>query len=726
MEITSNEKPLLVEGLDPRKIVKLLDEFVMATDATARAKTLNKIRVLSVEEKKFFDDLVKQNSEFIKPGTVLNSVDDLVKLGSAVEYAKFAQRLTAQSKNIADVLTSQGIDFSKYLAISKVLEPTTDQYYKIANDTLRKEPTIEKLLTSLKSKKYDDVNWDDLQFTIDKLRNAVKWSTLEPEINKAFKSLFDEFFRFSEDVSAINRIKNYNTGIFKPDLSPKQVAGVKISSEEYKDLKKIVDEKGLGKNWGWDNITDSPISETIKINGYDLQFSVTDTGPRVAEWRNIQKDDLWNTYQNEYKTSQYKTFPQFLYSKFKNEPDKLDLYLPKYKVLGGVKLNASSTFDGKTWLIVNSTTTPQNFDYVLVHEMTHVGQKSMESLYRRNKYVAPNKFKTAEEALDFLYRKSDFKRVEKSKNPILRYDDFRTREDAADLIDEFSETIDGRDPMDTYSDYEKFMNWAYDNGKLPKNLFDFPDVEVVYKTSKNFGSDVKKRALNLVIDTNLNSGKLSQEQIEKLTRIKNQIQNMDETQLLNYLKNNAADPDLNKIIKRTSDELGYYLSSGEIEADFTGALQEILKLGTNEDKAGFATWLVDWLRNSNKMQTLETKPEIPTKESFIEKVKNFFTKNTNKPVEPNNPFYDDMSWYFLDFLKEIETKYKKIYPDDAQKIYKGLYKQAYELISKGYPALLPFIAVGAKELMDEEPTQTTTNESTHKRLKLIDIYKTIL
>ena len=164
-----------------------------------------------------------------------------------------------------------------------------------------------------------------------------------------------------------------------------------------------------------------------------------------------------------------------------------------------------------------------------------------------------------------------------------------------------------------------------------------------------------------------------------------------------------------------------------MEADFTGVLREIMTLGTNEEKAGFATWLVEWLKSSNKLEILNNKqqPVVPTKENFIQQVKSYFTKNTKKPIEPNNPYYEDLSGYFLTFFKDLENKYKKIYPNDAQKLYKGLYKQAYELISKGYPAILPFIAYGAKELMNDEPTQTTTNESKLKKLKLLEIYQII-
>ena len=556
MEITFNEKSLLVEGLDPKKIVKLLNEFVSGVDATARTKTLNKIRVLSVEEKKFFDDLVKQNSEFIKPGTVLSSVEDLIKLGSAVEYAKFAQRLTAQSKNIAGVLASQGIDFSKYLTISKVLEPTTDQYYRVLADILKKDPTSEKLLTSLKSKKYDDVNWDDLQFTINKIRAAIKITGSDTEINKAFKSLFDEFFRFSEDVSAINKMKNYNTGIFKPDLSPKQVAGIRINDDELKNLNKIVSEKGLGKSWGWDTTIDQPISVTTQINGKNVEFSVTDKGPRVVDWVSLKKDSsIWNSLTEEYKSSK-QTFPQFLYTKFKNEPDKLDLYLPYYKVLGGVRIPGTLTVDGRSWVIVNSVVNEKNFNFVLTHEIAHVDQKSLNSMEKSGTYKNPNAFKTPEEALDFLYSKTQYIKNEGKVSPNLRWDEFKNQPYAADVLDEFSEQINGRDPLDNWGDYEKFMNWAYENDKIPSNLFDLSDKTVTYQTS-NFGGDVKKRAFNVFLDEAINKPNSTQEQINKLTRIKNQTKDMDETQLLTYMKNNSADPDINKLILKISDQLGY-------------------------------------------------------------------------------------------------------------------------------------------------------------------------
>jgi hypothetical protein len=724
MEITSNKKSLLIEGVDPKKVINLFYEFVGGTDVAARTKTLNKIRLLNTDEKKIFDDFVKNNSEYIKPGTKLTGVDDLAKIATTVELAKLAKVLASNTNQISSTLKNLGIDFSKYLAIKSVAESTNDQSYKALTDILKKDPTSEKLLNSIKTKKYDDVNWDDLQFTINKIRAAVNTTSPDPELNNAFLKIFNELFELSTEISLLNKLDDFNTSGVKTDLEPKQVAGIRINDDELENLNKIVSEKGLGKSWGWDTTIDQPISVTTQINGKNVEFSVTDKGPRTINWTNVKRDSsILEQFQQEYISSK-QSVAQFLYLKFKNEPDKLDLYLPHYKVLGGVKIPGSNTIDGKTWVIVNSSVNQKNFNFVLAHEMTHVDQKSLESMMKSGTYKKANTFKTPEEALDFLYSKTQYIKNEGKVSPNLKWDEFKNQSYASDVLDEFSEQINGRDPLDNWDDYEKFMNWAYENDKIQSNLFDLSDKTVTYKTS-NFGSDVKKRTFNVFLDEEINNPNSTQEQINKLTRIKNHTKDMDETQLLTYMRNNSADPEIKKLILKISDQLGYYLNKAEMEADFTGVLREIMTLGTNEEKAGFATWLVEWLKSSNKMEILNSKeqPVVPTKETFIQQVKSYFTKNTKKPVEPNNPYYEDLSAYFLQFFKDLENRYKKIYPNDAQKIYKGLYKQAYELISKGYPAILPFIAYGAKELMNDEPTQTTTNESKLKKIKLFEIYQ---
>lgn len=715
MGLNQKKLNLIKESVDPQNIIKLITDFVNTSDNLLRAKL---IRGLSPEEKAFFNNYLNNFTNISKEDITIKSIDDLV-LASKTDYLiELSKSFGKNVENIRKMLKNQGIDYSKYVNLQKLEVPqkTNDEILDDVLADLSGDNAFKVLINKMKNKKFSEIDPNEI-FSCWMHLTDISGKVTDPKSLEIINNLKKEFASLNSEIQEIDNF----TKNLKTETDVKQVAGVKISSEELTNLKKIVKEKGLGKSWGWDTTTDAPISENVVVNGKKAKFTVTDIGPRIYDWDASQKDNLWTTYYDEYSKSGFKTFPQFLFSKFRNEPNKLDLYLPKYKVLGGVKLNETMTADGNMWVIVNSTIKDENFDFVLVHEMTHVDQKSMERLYNRRMYTVPNKFKTTEEGLDFLYRKTDFVRNEKSKTPILKYSEFANLPEAQNLLDEFSKLIEGRDPLGTYSDYEKFMNWTYENGKLPKNLFDFPYINVTYKTS-NFGPDTKKRAFDLSLDMELNNKKLTQEQIEKLKRIKNQTQNMDETQLLNYLKNNSADPEIKKLTLRTANDLGYYLSKGEIEADFSAALQEIMKIGTNEDKAGFATWLVDWLRNSNKMETLYAKPEPPTKESFIQKVKNFFTKTTNKPIEPNNPFYDDMSWYFFDFLKEIETKYKKIYPDDAQKIYKGMYKQAYELISKGYPALLPFIAVGAEELLDGEGETTTTNESKRKNLKLTEIY----
>lgn len=712
-------KNLLTEGVDPRKITSLFYEFINGTDAT-RVTTLNKIRLLNTDEKKIFDDFIAKNSEFIKSNSRLTSVDDLARIATVTELAKFARELASKSNQISKMLSDFNIDFSKYYTLSLWSNPKIESYDKIVKDTLSKDPQVKKMLDSIHNKKYSEINFDDLQITTLKVFGAVQSSTSNPELNKAFTKLYNDLYEVSTDMTNIKFMENLEKSKLNPDLKPKQVTGIRINEVEYDNMQKIIDEKGMDKNWGWDSVNDTPLSEKVKVNNQDVEFSVTNKGPRTADWDQISKDDLFTKHYNEFNQanmSESLTWPQFFYRLYKNDPTKLDLYLPHYKVLGGVKISSESTIDGKNWLIVNPSEATKGmkkgFNWVLNHEMAHVNQPSLGILWGKNQYIMPNYFTDPNDAVNFLF-------TNKKTKYELNWDKFKEQDYADDVIDEWSRLNNGKDPLNNRPDYENFMNWAKKNDKIPWDLFDSYETNIT--NVNNFGKNTKKRSFDTILDEYLKTPNLSKEKYEKINRFKKITENFNENQLLTFLKNNINDVDLKNIILRMSDDLGYTLNKAEMEAEYAALIREIIELGTDKENEGFVTWMIDWLRNSNKLENLTPGSKEKT---FIESFKNFIynTSKNKKYSEANNPYFDKVSWFFNNFFNLVESKYKKVYPEDAQKLYKGLYKQLYELISKGYPILLPFVLVGANELTSDEPIQQNTNENRIIKLKLFEIFK---
>ena len=193
------------------------------------------------------------------------------------------------------------------------------------------------------------------------------------------------------------------------------------------------------------------------------------------------------------------------------------------------------------------------------------------------------------------------------------------------------------------------------------------------------------------------------------------VTKLSDDKLNTFIKNSIDDPMIEGVVMDSARRLGYNLNTQEIEANFTALIREIMERGTDKENAGFATWLVNWLKSNNKLEKIEG---YQNPNSLKDRILNNISGSENEFQKTEFQKYaNTASVEFWDFLKLIEKEYKQVYPDDTKKLYSKLYKQSYELISKGFPVVAGIVFAG-KGLGGEDTTQTT-NESVNKTLKLI-------
>jgi hypothetical protein len=235
---------------------------------------------------------------------------------------------------------------------------------------------------------------------------------------------------------------------------------------------------------------------------------------------------------------------------------------------------------------------------------------------------------------------------------------------------------------------------------------------------RNFSQDEKKRSLLLTLEEtkqNYINNKQSTDQVDKLI---SKIENLDTEKLDIFLKDNIDDPILGYSIKRSANKLSYFLNIVEIEANFAALIRELMYKGTNKENIGFASWLVDYLKKSNKLETLS---KIADKESLSKQIMMYITNLTGVNKNKAQKYADNTSAYFWNFLNLLETQYKKVYPDDTQKLYNKLYKQAYEIISKGFPIVAGVVFAGKSSLGDDKEVTTES----YIKLSLLEIFEKI-
>jgi hypothetical protein len=162
------------------------------------------------------------------------------------------------------------------------------------------------------------------------------------------------------------------------------------------------------------------------------------------------------------------------------------------------------------------------------------------------------------------------------------------------------------------------------------------------------------------------------------------VKNLPEDKLNRYLKNNVDDPMLSHNIIDSAKRLGYGLNIQEMEANFTALIRELMENGTNKENVGLATWIVNYLKKNNKLETLSN---LQNKQDFSKQVYSYMPNLNIAQKSRAEKYANNSSEQFWEFLEKIEKEYKAVYPDDAQKLYSKLYKQAYQIISKGFPVV---------------------------------------
>ena len=625
-----------------------------------------------------------------------------------------------------------GYDTSKFLKTINNFISSTDNIKKVALlKTLKKEE--KEILNSFLLKNINEISPGLKISNIDELMDVTK--TLElTNLSKSLvndreflKKLLLDISKLEDDVvkinSGIEELGNL-TNTFKVE----QVVGVKINEDELSNINKIIDEKGYSQSWGWDSNLSEPISVTTKVNGENVKFTLSDYGPRRYDGNRAYSDKLFEQFEDEYNKLSDDAwdrmmggsgsldeipFEQFLKNKFKNNDQMLDKYFPKYKVSGGVKLTDDN---GTVWVIVNPLTlkNKNSVDFVTFHEMTHVNQKSGE-MTKADRYRS--NFKSPQEALDFLNNKTKTN-IDKgySETPSLTWNVFlRDDPNAEKIINRYMDETGQPNPKNSFENFEKFQKWSLDNkGVVDEKFYQYgKNIEEI--TKNNFSDEVKKRSLLLSLEDVKGRLEFAGVPLDKVNRIISMVTKLSDDKLNTFIKNSIDDPMIEGVVMDSARRLGYNLNTQEIEANFTALIREIMERGTDKENAGFATWLVNWLKSNNKLEKIEG---YQNPNSLKDRILNNISGSENEFQKTEFQKYaNTASVEFWDFLKLIEKEYKQVYPDDTKKLYSKLYKQSYELISKGFPVVAGIVFAG-KGLGGEDTTQTT-NESVNKTLKLI-------
>ena len=614
-----------------------------------------------------------------------------------------------------------GYDTSKFLKTINNFISSTDNIKKVALlKTLKKEE--KEILNSFLLKNINEISPGLKISNIDELMDVTK--TLElTNLSKSLvndreflKKLLLDISKLEDDVvkinSGIEELGNL-TNTFKVE----QVVGVKINEDELSNINKIIDEKGYSQSWGWDSNLSEPISVTTKVNGENVKFTLSDYGPRRYDFKKASEDRIFDTYAEKkmewYSQTGNNDWVAFFKNEFKNDESLLDKYFPKYKVSGGVKLTDDN---GTVWVIVNTVSlkNKNSVDFVTFHEMTHVNQKSGE-MTKADRYRS--NFGSPQEALDFLNNKTKTN-IDKgySETPSLNWNVFlRDDPNAEKIINRYMDETGQPNPKNSFENFEKFQKWSLDNkGVVDEKFYQYgKNIEEI--TKNNFSDEVKKRSLLLSLEDVKGRLEFAGMPLDKVNRIISMVTKLSDDKLNTFIKNSIDDPMIEGVVMDSARRLGYNLNTQEIEANFTALIREIMERGTDKENAGFATWLVNWLKSNNKLEKIEG---YQNPNSLKDRILNNISGSENEFQKTEFQKYaDTASVEFWDFLKLIEKEYKQVYPDDTKKLYSKLYKQSYELISKGFPVVAGIVFAG-KGLGGEDTTQTT-NESVNKNLKLI-------
>jgi hypothetical protein len=558
----------------------------------------------------------------------------------------------------------------------------------------------------------------------------------------------DLYYKFKEKKISQEEFFKELENLTPQKETAQQVSGLRLSDipkQEYEIIDAAFKKYGFENDWGYDTNTGEPIYVTLQINGENVKFSLNKYGPEAYDNLKISDDNLIEKFNDEYE----KTFENTSWmdkpsmedwvkkEKILKDPKLREKYVNRFDVSLGVKL-FTDQINGwwGEWVIVNPKEIKNyrktkdleelknSVFHTIYHELTHVIQtKKGWDTYKSKDFV------DGKEAWGYLKGKKEKNPYKKEEVDRLDFWQWQREDNVA--AEEAVKQFGLEKNIDTTKDYSwltEFEKWSFENKIIPEKYIskDLKQIDTPKFNINLFSDDVKIRSLKFTIDNWSEFG-------ADYKKIKNKTENLDDSQFLKFIENNITTPEIEKIVKEAASELSYWSNAKEIEAEFTANIKSLLELGTLEKNKGFATFLVDYLRGTNKSQKLvdidlqkyktlldSEKPNI-NNPTGVEKIKDYFktfidkflNKNVTDPVKLGNELKGVDGWVnnipkdFFDVLGKLERRWKKIYPEQAKKLESDLYRQAYELISKGYPAILPFIASG---LVDDE-NETTKNES---------------
>jgi hypothetical protein len=667
----------IVSDFNSDKFLNLINQFVESSDPIKRVSIL-KILTKTKGEKDILDAFVTKFSDNISQTEKIQSIDQLFDPNKIVDLTNLAKSLVQNKQTLV-----KGV----YPQFNQVRYPNLIEFASSSNALIREikskmtDVDVDNVVSYVKNG-VEGLSSESVEKLSNGLQNINK-STTNPDVKKFIENVLLDVNKLSDDLTNVKfQINRLTTAA--ENFEVKQVAGVKINESELKNIQRIVKERGV-MEWGWDRSLDEPLFENVTINGEPVKFTISRKGPRRYDGNRAYQDKIYDQFEEEY-LKEFNvsniSFEDFLKKQFKNDQSMLDRYFPKYNVSGGVKM---ADDDGFTWVIVNpELTKKKNIDFVTFHEMTHVGQKSdymsTSSNYR-------SRFSSSQDALEFMNSKTNYS-FEKGLSPDKEFEfwKFRISPEAGDVIANYRKLTGGADPFGDYNDFLPFKEWALKNQSLVGEKF-FKNAKIYENIEKNnFSTDVKRRSLLLSLEETRKRAYQNgiPEGIEKIEKMIDNVKNLPEDKLNRYLKNNVDDPMLSHNIIDSAKRLGYGLNIQEMEANFTALIRELMENGTNKENVGLATWIVNYLKKNNKLETLSN---LQNKQDFSKQVYSYMPNLNIAQKSRAEKYANNSSEQFWEFLEKIEKEYKAVYPDDAQKLYSKLYKQAYQIISKGFPVV---------------------------------------
>jgi hypothetical protein len=729
-------------------------------------KLKNFINKKPLNEQKWLDDIIiaakNANTNFLK------STPDITP---SLNFTKNLDELISKIRNINDFLNTKtlfkldDINGSKILWKNTLSEYTkhifknsnidvnilskyvTNEIDTLPNDILKNLTNNQiSIISVLKSQ--DDVFNLELDSMINNYKKILSDKVTKYKQIVGNEKYTDLYYKFKEKKISQEEFFKELENLTPQKETAQQVSGLRLSDipkQEYEIIDAAFKKYGFENDWGYDTNTGEPIYVTLQINGENVKFSLNSKGPEQFDNKKIDDDKLYDLYQDEYD----KTFENVGWDKkpyirdwVKNEkiikdPILKEKYVYRFDVSLGVQLTTDQ-INGwwGNWVIVNPKEIEKyrktkdledlknSIFHTIYHELTHVIQPKKG--WERYKSGG---FKDGKEALEYL--KGTKEKYPYKTEEVDRLDFWLWQREDNDAAEKAVKQFGSEKNIDTTKDYSwltEFEEWSFENKIIPEKYIskDLKQIDTPKFKINLFTDDVKVRSLKLTINNWSGYG-------ERFAKIKTDTENLNDTQLLKYIEDNVTTPEIEEIVKASASELSYWSNPKEIEAEFTANIKSLLELGTLEKNKGFATFLVDYLRGTNKSQKLvdidlqryktlldSEKPNINNL-TGVEKIKDYFktfidkflNKNVTDPVKLGEELKGVDGWVnnipkdFFDILGKLERRWKKIYPEQAKKLEKDLYRQAYELIETGFPALLPFIASG---LVDDDD-ETTKNES---------------